>query len=136
MKLIALYFALVAVLAVGLAQVGWVGRYFDLSRHGVETRGVVTKTTCSDHQTFRYRFEVAGRSFEAVGLEGTSKHCVALVPGDPVVVFYLPDDPSLNVSGNPRAHFLNEAVSIGLAVVVLPGFLVWAYARRRKRVVA
>lgn len=129
MRFVALYLALAVGIAGGLSLVGKFWTYAKLSGGAVETNGVVRTQTCSDHLSFRYEFSVSGRSFEAIS---TSDECTKLAPGTALTVFYLAADPTLSVIGNPHAHLKNEAISIGLAALVLPGLLLWGYARRRK----
>ena len=47
-----------------------------------------------------------------------------------MVVFYSRRDPGLSVSGNLRDHIVNEILSVGSAVLLLPVFAVWVDARR------
>jgi hypothetical protein len=129
MKIAALYLVLAVAIAGGLSFVGKFWTYARLAGGALQASAVVKTQTCSDHLTLRYGFSVDGRSFEAVA---TSDECTKLVPGTSITVFYLPANPNLSVIGHPASHLRNEGISIGLAALVLPALLLWAYAKRTK----
>ena len=107
---------------------GDTGRFLELTRHGVEARGAVVETICADHDTFRYKFEIGTSSFESIGHDGMATDCASLKPGDPVVVYYLVKDPSVNVSGSPQRLFLGEAM-FWVCFLSVIGLGLWASSR-------
>jgi hypothetical protein len=116
-----------------LANIGPVTRYVELLMSGVETTGAVTDPTCINHSSFRYSFRVGDRAFAGAAAYGAAKSCGLLTAGEPVIVFYLPSDPSINISGVPKKGPPNELKMFGLAVLGLTGAAGWALLRRRRK---
>lgn len=133
MKWFIAYVALATSIAIGLVSAGPYSKYHELSSRGVETSGSIIETSCANHQTFSFRFEALGKSYSRSGASGMAKPCSELTIGDQVQVFYLPSDPTLNISGNPKYLLRNEHVSIGLVALLGPAFISGVLAWRNRR---
>ena len=133
MKLVAIYLTVAGIITAILLRVGPVPTYFELAKNNVETKGTVVRTTCGDHMSFQYKFSVGAREFKSRAAETVSKICTELTPGEAVTVFYLPSDPTISTTANPRNQLANEAASEGLATFIFPALGMWAYWRRKKR---
>ena len=119
-KLGILYLILATLIAFLLGHFNWL-TYYRLSKYGVKTNAYVTKTTCENHQTFHYRFIVGEENFEGTGLEGSGNpSCDSLKIGAPVVIYYIPSNPQINVPGRPKARLANESIFILLAALIIP----------------
>ena len=130
MKATSIYVALALLFVVVLGQFNW-WRYYQLTQHGVEARGVILRSDCANHQTFQYEVQIAGRRVVDIGQQGIDKQCADLVPGDPVIVFYLPDQTTIRVTGYPKDHLRGETLFVLLSSLSLPALIVYAYRRRR-----
>ena len=129
MKFAAIYVLLAAMTAIGISSAGRMFDYWKLASDGVETMGTVVQPTCASHMSFRYKYSVGDRTFQAVGIHA-AKPCPSLLPGDPVKVSYLPDDPGTSMIGDPHSALKNEIVSITMAALILPALAVWVLWRR------
>ena len=109
-------------------------RYGRFKKLGVETTGTVVETRCGQHATFLYQYSVAGRTYRSVGSSGFGNpECHELEPGDPVRIWYLPDNEMASEAGDPGARQRNEALGMAVAPIwfALPfAFLIWRERRR------
>jgi hypothetical protein len=123
------------VLAISIASViATQGSYFklqELASNGVETTGQVTETHCDNHQTFSFQFRIDDRPYSGIGMSGITQSCSESRAGDQVQVFYLPNTPAINVSGDPKAQLSNERLSIGAAALLIPAIVVLGWRHRR-----
>ena len=94
---------------------------------------MVSKRDPKNHDSVTARYVVKGRAFETrssfVAEPNPAKR--ELRVGDPVVVIYLPADPSIATLGSPEALIPNEAFSIALAMLVMPT-LVLVFGRLKR----
>ncbi len=115
-------------------------RYSRFEAHGADAKGVVTATTCGDHQSFAYAFRVGERTYTGRGGAGYGNpSCPSLKPGDLVVVRYLTTDPAQSLPGDIDARLSNEWQSVALGAFFLPLALVFIVRRgltRRARAAA
>jgi hypothetical protein len=111
-------------------------RYQRYRRLGVETRGTIIETRCGHHQTFLYEYTVRGRTYRATGSAGFGNpECYDLKPGDPVRIWYLPDNEMASEAGDPEQRQRNEALGmvVGPIWFALPfAFLIGREIRRSK----
>jgi hypothetical protein len=129
----AYYVLLVAAFWLALSHLGGTEKYAQLARDGVPAEAVVVRPDCANHATFVYRFEVGGRDFESRDHSSSGgRKCDSLRVGEIVGVFYLPTDPSVNMVGNPQNALRSERAFVLVASLVMPGFIVWAFVRRRR----
>jgi len=132
-KYLVLYLTLAIAIALFLGSINWM-TYYQLSKNGIGTKAVVMKTNCSNHMTFSYRFDFNGQSIESFGGDGYGNpSCDTLKPGDPVLIYYLPSQPEINVSGDPKERLNNETISIAMAALIFPALLVFAINRWAKK---
>jgi len=116
-----------------LSHVGPTERYVQLARAGVPAEAVVVRPDCANHATFIYHFEVEGRQFESHDhASPTGRDCDSLKAGEKVGIFYLPTDPSVSMVGNLTAQLRGERTFVALTSLAMPGFILWAFARRRR----
>jgi hypothetical protein len=109
--------------------------YSQLVKHGVQARGIVTKVTPKFHNTASYVYTVDGRSFDGRNQSWLPNVPVAdLKPGDPVIVFYDPQNPSRSVLGNPRPMLENELAFVGLGAVTLPTVVICILANNQRKI--
>lgn len=127
------YFLMAIAFWLLLSHIGATERYVQLARAGVPVEAIVVRPDCGNHATFIYRFEVDGRQFESRDhASPTGRDCDSLKVGEKIEILYLPTDPSVTMVGNPNEQLLGERISIALASLVMPGFILWALARRRR----
>jgi hypothetical protein len=132
-KYLVLYLALAIAIALIIGSINWM-TYYRLSKHGVGTKGVVTKTNCLNHMTFSYRFDFNGQSIDSSGGDGYGNpSCDTLKQGDPVLIYYLPPQPEINVPGDPKERLNNETISIAMAALIFPAILVFAISKWIKK---
>ena len=128
-----LYLFLAAMVAITIGSLNLM-KYRRISNEGKQIVGTVTATDCQNHNLIRYSFEVGERQYAGMGT--APGNCNDTAPGDPVEVWYVPDDPGINVVGSARARYVNELISVSLASLVIPGILtplfMLTWFRRRK----
>jgi hypothetical protein len=132
-KYLLLYLALAIAIALFLGSINWM-TYYRLSKHGIGIKAIVTKTSCSNHMTFSYYFELKGQSIDGFGGDGYGNpSCDTLKEGDPVLIYYLSSQPEINVPGDPKKRLNNETISIMMAVLIFPALLVFAINKWTKK---
>jgi hypothetical protein len=136
-KYLLLYLALAIAIVLFIGSINWM-TYYRLSKQGIGTKAVVTKTNCSNHMTFSYRFDFNGQSIDGSGGDGYGNpSCDTLKQGDPVLIYYLSSQPEINVPGDPKERLNNETISIAMAALIFPALLVFAinrWAKKQKQV--
>ncbi|TMA27614.1 MAG: hypothetical protein E6J87_21050 [Deltaproteobacteria bacterium] len=70
MRFVVIYVVLAVGIGAALMLVSPLKAYLRRFQDAVETRGMVTTTTCDDHATFRYRYDVDGVIFDGSGQSG------------------------------------------------------------------
>src|SRR5262245_61724800 len=107
-------------------------KYYRLHRNGKETVGTVTSTDCAQHSLIRYSFDVDGQKH---GGQGTGD-CPNLAPGAQLEVWYLPEDPSVNVLYSASSRFWNECISVGMVMIfppaIITAFFMWRLHLQQK----
>ena len=130
---LAAYVAIAIVAWLVLSNVGRGAAYGELARAGVPAIAVVLKPDCGNHANIVYRFEVNGRQFDARDSASWSgRNCQSVKPGELVRVTYLPNDPTVNAVGDPNERLWNERISLMLASLIMPAFIIWAFVRRQR----
>jgi hypothetical protein len=105
-------------------------KYAALADHGVSIDALVLRPDCGNHSTFVYRFEVGARAIE--GRDNTEFDCGLVKTGQIVRVYYLPNDPSINMVGDPRKYLLGAKKFAFFLSLILPGLILLAYSRRKR----
>ena len=127
------WIVLAAGIAIGIGSVNWsfLNRIADRGvRSGANVIGFFPKT----HNSLRYEYNVAGRSFQGQSQPSTpNPPAVQLAIGSAVVIYYDPEKPEDSVLGDPKPILLNETISILLAATIVPTFLVVVWAGRTSR---
>jgi hypothetical protein len=112
-------------------------KYRHLAGEGQPVTATVEATDCGNHASYSYRFTVGGRRYTGSGGPGFgTPACGELHPGDRVVAYYLPSDPTTSVPGDIHQRLRNEKISVWSAAIGLPlfGILgVWLRSWLRER---
>jgi len=107
-------------------------RYYALESDGIRTTGTVTALEPENHQVVRYRYQVAGATYEGVGSVGVGNPGFnALDVGTSVMIYYERPNPRVSALGDPAPRLHNEIESVTLASFLVPTILVGAIAFRR-----
>jgi len=124
MKYALIWLALAAAIAIGLGGLN-LSPYRRLATHGVRSEGRIIELLPEFHSTARYGYLVAGKSFE-----GRKQSWEPNPPleemrvGQTVIVYYDPEFPERSVLGDPKSILQNETMSIILAALIGPTFIV------------
>jgi hypothetical protein len=101
-----------------------------LVAHGVKAQATVIELTPQMHGTVRYQYEVGGEKFEGQrGLWSPNPQVIHV--GDSVTIYYDPLNPSRSVAGNPEPMLTNELISVGMATLLAPTFIMLVWRRKR-----
>lgn len=119
--------ALLVVVFMGLATD--VVHQYELVKKGVQAQGVVIEPDCGRHLSFSYQFPVAGAVYRG---QSVSEHCSSVRAGAPVMVHYLPTDPSVNTAGDPGELFRSNRGTMLLVALTAPAFLLLIFRVRLK----
>ena len=131
------WLVLATVIAIGVGSLNWPG-YYRLVRAGVSGQASVVQLLPNIHETARYEYRVGGRVYEGqMQSWQPNPPLERLRVGQPVVIYYDPQRPAESVLGNPRPMLQNETISVALAAIVAPSFIVatwaWRSSRRQKQ---
>src|SRR6266487_1811574 len=121
----ALTWLIVAVaVAIGIGSLNW-RSYRRMAGPGVSGQGTVIELRPKIHNTLRYEYHVAGRAFEGqMQSWPPNPPLEQLSVGQSLVIYYDPEHPEESVLGDPKPILKNETISIVLAAVGVPTFLV------------
>ena len=125
--------AIVVTLAIG--SLNW-PTYRRLAARGVSAEAIVVELLPKFHDTVRYRYDVAGRTFEGQKSSWPPNPPSGdLRIGQPIVVYYDPMRPSTSVLGDPKPLLQNETIFVLLAAFGFSTFVVfvWIVSDARKR---
>jgi hypothetical protein len=122
-----------AAIIVGIGHLN-VPRYVRLLREGSTTTGHVVELRPKNHDSVVVAYSVNGSDYKVltpfVMEPNPGKHKLAI--GDALIVYYLPQDPTVAALGAPRALLTNELIPIGLGAIIFPTFILWRLTRRRR----
>jgi hypothetical protein len=111
-------------ITVGIGSLNW-PTYRRLAARGVSAQAVVVELLPRFHDTVRYRYDVAGRTFEGQTQSWQpNPPSEKLRIGQPLVIYYDPGHPSTSVLGDPKPILENETISVLLAAFGMPTFVV------------
>jgi uncharacterized protein DUF3592 len=129
-RVVGLYVVLAAVFGVVIGHFN-LPTYWQLLRSGRSAHAVVRRTSCDNHASVFYRFEIQGREYKDSGGAGYGNaDCDKLKPGDRIVVYYLPSNPDVNVPGEIKERWNNELAFLGLVVTIMPLIVVYRIFRK------
>jgi hypothetical protein len=121
-KFLLLWFVAASLIALLLYPIN-MPRLSPLATKGIQTCGTVTAFEPNNHQEVHYSFLANGKTYSGAqqGGRGDQRNAFACAAGSSgIVVYYLLETPEISCAGNPRSLWENEAISIGLAMVMLP----------------
>ena len=110
--------------------------HYRLAKSGVNTKGTITATEPENHRTVRYSYVIGQTNY--VGGESVGGGFEQLKIGDPVEVFYVPDEPNISCICDPVAEWSEDKFSTALAPLMFSTFIVIVIAsliraEKRKR---
>lgn len=122
-----------ALIVTVLGSHGWLD-YRRLIARGVETKGTVVDLYPKNHRHVRYRYEVAGNSFQGIMSSWPPNPPMEqLSPGNDVVVYYDPERPHISALGDPKPIFDNETIYILIGALIFPSLIVGRWIFRDYR---
>jgi len=134
MRYVLTWLLLAAVFAIGIGSLNWPA-YHRMALQGVLGQATVIELHPEFHNTVRYEYCVAGRTFRGqMQSWGPNPELQQLSVGQPLVIYYNPEHPEASVLGDPKPILKNETQSVALAALLFPTFivLVWAWRSSRK----
>jgi hypothetical protein len=135
MKYAITWLLLTIVIAVGIGSLNWSG-YHRLAAVGVSGQASVVELLPKIHNTVRYVYRVGGQVFEGrMQSWQPNPPPEQLGVGQSLVIYYDPQHPAESVLGNPKPMLKNETISVALAAVGVPSFIVaaWAWGSSRRQ---
>jgi hypothetical protein len=135
MRYVIIWLVLATVIAIGIGSLNW-PVYRRLAEAGVSSQASVVELLPKIHNTVRYEYRVGGRIFEGrMQSWQPNPPLEQLRVGQPLVIYYDPQHPAQSVLGNPKPMVQNETISVALAAVGVPSFIVatWAWRSSRRR---
>jgi hypothetical protein len=124
----AVLFCVIYLMALGLLlhHTEWRTLYA-LAGRGDPVRGTVTAVKPQNHGSFMYTYEVGGRNFTGGGSPGDGNPDLDHLRVDQsVIVYYLPDEPSVSCPGIPKLVLRDEIRSAIIFLAGGPFFLLLA----------
>jgi hypothetical protein len=128
------WLALAIAIVIGLGSLNW-RAYRSMAACGVSGQATVIELLPKIHNTVRYEYRVAGQAFQGqMQSWQPNPPLTKLSVGQPLVIYYDPRHPEESVLGDPKPMLQNETISVALAAVILPTFIVapWAWRSSRK----
>jgi hypothetical protein len=133
MRYVITWLVLAAGLAIGIGSINWPFLH-RIARRGVRGEAVVVGLFPENHNTLRYEYHVAGRTFRGQNQsEFPNPPLKQLAVGRTVVNCYEPEKPEDSVLGNPDAILKGEMIAVLLAATIFPTLFVAAWARMTSR---
>jgi hypothetical protein len=127
------WLVLAAVTAVGIGSLNW-PKYHHMAAVGVSGQASVIQLLPKIHQTVRYEYRVGELEFQGrMQSWQPNPPLEQLTVGQPLVIYYDPQHPAESVLGDPKPMLQNETISVALAAIMVPSFLVATWAWRSSR---
>jgi hypothetical protein len=122
------------ILALGIASFFAIGSWplYRLATRGISVQGAAIEFLPQIHRTLRYGYKVGSNTFQ-----GQVAGAQIVESGDPIMVCYDPQRPSVSVIGDPNAQLENQLIAAFLVILVAPTFIVARFAwwlRRRGKI--
>jgi hypothetical protein len=131
MKYVIFWTFLAIVFAFGIGGLN-LPRFYRLTKHGVLGQASAVRLAPENHCTVYYQYQVGGRTYHSQGQSWMPNPPLGdIAVGQKLVIYYDPENPSVAVLGNPKSMLKNEVISVGLATIAFPTFIVLAIARRK-----
>ena len=92
---LAVLFAVLSLTVLFYSTVEATGAY-SLAQHYQAKQGRIVQTQCASHLQVNYAFDAGGASYRGSGM--AHKRCDAYRVGEPVAVYFSPDDPTVNLN--------------------------------------
>ena len=105
--------------------------HFRLAKRGTETKGSVISKEPNNHFFIRYSYKVGGQAYQGIGSAGRGNpRFEDLNVGDPVRVYYDPNNPTTSVLGDATQHLASISRGVVFATLLGPSFcLLGLYAK-------
>ena len=133
MRYVLTWLVLSAAVAIGIGSLNWTS-YRRMAARRVSGQATVIELLPNIHNTLRYEYQVAGRTFQGQMQSWPPNPPLGqLGVGQPLVIYYDPEHPEQSVLGDPTPMLKNETMSVGLAAILFPTLLVAAWAWRTSR---
>ena len=127
------WLVLVIVVAIGIGSLNCPA-YRRMAARGVSGHATVVELLPKIHNTVRYRYVVAGQTFQGqMQSWQPNQPLEQLSVGQSLVIYYDPQHPEASVLGDQKPMLMNETISVALAALVVPTFLVATLAWRASR---
>jgi hypothetical protein len=105
-----------------------------MSTQGVLGHATVTALHPEFHNTVSYEYRVAGQTFHGqMQSWKPNPELQELTVGQALVIYYDLEHPEKSVLGDPKPMLENETISVGLAGILFPTFIVLIWARKASR---
>jgi len=133
MRYVLTWVSLVVAVAIGFGSLNW-WSYRRLADRGALTQATIIELMPKVHNTLRYEYHVAGRAFQGqMQSWPPNPTWDKLGIGQSVIIFYDPEHPETSVFGDPKPMLRNESISVALAAILFPTFLMAVWAWRTSR---
>jgi hypothetical protein len=98
-------------------------KYLRLAKLSRETRGSVISKEPDNHFFIRYSYQVDGQAYQGIGSAGRGNPSFEdLNLGDPVRVYYDPENPNSSLLGNPSQQFASISRGVIFTTLLGPSF--------------
>jgi len=112
----------------------FVVKMYRLADHGVASCAILESTEPNNHETVHYSYEAHGKLYSGHQQGGAGHPAESLTSPFPsgcgqFVAYYLPENPSISLLGDPKAALRNEETFIAIAAFIFPflALLGWSY---------
>jgi hypothetical protein len=118
----------VLVLAIGITSGRQCWEYYRLSGHGATAQGIAGERR--PHAQIAYSFTLNRQVYQGIGFADGNN----ILPGAPVSVVYLPEDPAKNCLGNPHDLYQSELLPVAAVSLLFPTLILirLAYVLKRR----
>ncbi|HEY4951895.1 MAG TPA: DUF3592 domain-containing protein [Verrucomicrobiae bacterium] len=134
MRYVITWLALAVAIAIGIGSLNWPA-YHRMAASGVPGQATVIELLPKIHNTVRYEYHVGGQIFQGqMQSWQPNPPLEQLSIGQLLVIYYDPNNPRASVLGDPKPMLENETISVALATIVIPTFIVltWAWKSSRR----
>jgi hypothetical protein len=127
------WFAMMISILLGLGSLNWL-EYRHLEQRGMAVKAVVTDLQPENHATAAYSYRVNNIEYAGLSqLRDPNPDLENVKVGTWVMVWYDVANPSYSIAGFPKDALNNETISIVLASLGMPTFVIFAWHVRRRK---